>query len=156
MRWDTVAAGFIQFTAIGLQGCVLDGQPVTMRMVKDWCMKRDLERIMACTDVYFETVCKGRPMPTALDVYIAVFAWGYLGKPDSEVLYSKFGTPFSQRAYTQNIGFDGYFVEALPNGKQIIRQTIGTRDGKITINDVRLHLDAKKSMLVGAWVRKKG
>jgi len=150
---DTVAAGFIQFTANGIQNVLLDGQKVTMRQVKDWCNSRNLERIMSLTDAYFEAVTNGRPLPRPIDVYTAVFAPKFIGCGDSQVLYDR---KTWEQAYTQNIGFDGYFVEALPNGKQIIRQTIGARDGKITINDVRLHLERKKALLVGAWVRKKG
>jgi len=150
---DTVAAGFIQFTANGIKNVLLEGQHVTMRQVKDWCNGRQLDSIMLLTDAYFEAVCNGRPLPRPIDVYTAVFAPKFIGCGDSQVLYDR---KTWEAAYTQNIGFDGYFVESLPNGKQIIRQTIGARDGKITINDVRLHLERKKALLVGAWVRKKG
>ena len=149
---DTVAAGFIQFTANGIKNVLLEGQHVTMRQVKDWCNGRQLDSIMLLTDAYFEAVCNGRPLPRPIDVYTAVFAPKFIGCGDSQVLYDR---KTWEAAYTQNIGFDGYFVEALPNGKQIIRQTIGARDGKITIHDVRLHLERKKALLVGAWVRKK-
>lgn len=149
---DTVAAGFIQFTAGGIKNVLLEGQHVTMRQVKDWCLHRNLSKIMALTDAYFEAVSNGRALPRPIDVYTAVFAPKFIGCADSQVLYDR---KTWEQAYTQNIGFDGYFVESLPNGKQVIRQTIDARDGKITIHDVRLHLDAKKSRLVGAWVRKK-
>ena len=79
MDGRVVAAGFIQFTSAGLTPCLLDGKRVSMEQVKEWCRARNLERVMALTEVYFDSFAKGRPLPRAIDIYLCVFAPAFIG-----------------------------------------------------------------------------
>ena len=144
---DTLAAGFIQFTPTGLEPCYLDGQKVTYRQVKGWCRARNLERIMACTEVYFDAFVKGRALPRPVDIYLCVFAPKFIGCDPEQTMYDKWNTP-KQYYGGGNEYFDGYFVETR-NGKPLILRLNSAMDGRITVEELRLHLEKKKALLVG-------
>ena len=143
---DTLAAGFIQFTPTGLLPCYLDGQRVTYRQVKAWCRARNLERIMACTEVYFDAFARGRALPRPIDIYLAVFAPRFIGFGPEQTMYDKWNTP-KQYYGGGNEYFDGYFVETR-NGKPLILRLNSHMDGRITVGELALHLEKKKSLLV--------
>lgn len=139
-RGDTVAYGWIQFTRAGCHGINFAGRPVTMRTVKDWGRERNVGAMMDATHQYLTSRAAGNALPTATDVYIAVFAPGMIGKSDDAVLYSARGEKPAN--YFENAGLDGYGLE----GEKIIHAR-KYRDGKITVRDMRLHLALKKSKL---------
>jgi len=140
VRTDGVAAGWIQFTTRGLPGITnADGRQTTLKDVKAACKRRDVTAIMNWTEQYFTTRARGQPLPDATAVYVATFAPGYVGYKDDQVLYSGYNNP----EYYLNDIFDGY---TLRSGGRIFR-TRADRDGKITIGELRLHLQAKKSAL---------
>ena len=139
IRKDGKAAGWIQFTRSGLIGL-----PATLEQVKEMCRRRDVEGIMDLTEQYLISRAAGRPLPAAVDVYTAVFAPGFIGRGEDAVMYAG----WSNDAYRLNMGFDGYFTETMPDGRQRIVRSLARCDGKITIRDLRLHLEAKKSRLL--------
>ena len=145
MDGRVVAAGVIQFTAKGLKPCLLDGQKVSMEQVKQWCRTRNLERIMALTEVYFDAFAKGRPLPRPIDIYLCVFAPAFIGAGPDAVLYDR---RTWEAAYEGNKYFDGYFVETR-NGKPLILRLNSAMDGRITVGELGLHLEKKKALLVG-------
>lgn len=136
VRKDGVAAGFIQFTRAGAVGIT------TLQEVKDACRRRDIERMMNWTETYLIRAAAGRALPDATSVYVAVFAPACIGADDGRILYEGWGNP----AYFENKIFDGYYTE--PSGR--IMRASDARDGKITIRELRLHLEAKKSRLLSA------
>lgn len=146
-RWDTLAAGFIQFTPTGLLPCYLDGQKVSFRQVKDWCKTRNLERVMTLTEVYFDAFAKGRPLPRAIDIYLCVFAPKYIGQPFEATMYDRWNTP-KEYWGGGNEYFDGYFLKT-HNGKPLIMRLNSAMDGRITVGELALHLEKKKALLVG-------
>jgi hypothetical protein len=79
----------------------------------------------------------------ACGVYTCVFAPGYVGHPESRVLYAGLGNP----AYYLNSVFDGYYVD---DAGRIMRSR-KMQDGKITIAELRLHLEAKKARLIASY-----
>lgn len=142
IRKDGIAAGWIQFTTVGLTG--LD---CSLEDVKAYCRNRDTERIMALTERYFISRSGGKKMTDATDVYVATFAPGYLGSADGQVLYAGLSNP----AYYLNDIFDGYFAKVLPDGRRQIFRTRSAIDGRITIGELRLHLEAKKAKLINNY-----
>ena len=140
IRDDGVAAGWIQFTAAGLPGILTEGKQTTLAQVKDACKRRDVARIMDWTEQYLVSRSKGIPLVDACGVYTCVFAPGFVGHPEERVLYAGFENP----AYYMNSIFDGYYVD---NAGRIMRSR-KMQDGKITIAEMRLHLEAKKSLLL--------
>lgn len=135
IRKDGIAAGFIQFTTAGLTGL-----GATLDQVKAACRSRDVDRIMDLTESYLVSRAAGRSLPDATAVYTAVFAPGFIGQPDGAVLYSR----RDGDAYTLNSIFDGYYVEK--SGR--IMRSESAKDGRITIGEMRLHLEAKKFKLL--------
>ena len=140
IRKDGIAAGWIQFTSAGLVGL-----NASLAQVKEACKRRDIGFVMDLTEAYLLDRAKGKAMPRAIDVYTCVFAPGYVGATDEQVLYEGVNNP----AYYKNIGFDGYYTE---QGR--IFYTKKARDGRITIKDVRLHLEAKKAWLLRLYAGK--
>jgi len=138
IRTDGVAAGWIQFTRVGLTGL---GE--TLEGVKAACKRRDVVRIMDLTDAYLVSRAKDVPLVDAAGVYTCVFAPGHVGSPDGQVLYQGWGNP----AYRMNDIFDGYYID----GRGRIIRSRAAMDGRITIGEMRLHLEAKKSRLLAAW-----
>jgi len=140
-RGDTVAFGWIQFTSAGCIGTKFGGQDVNMRQVKSWGRTRNVAAMMEATHSYLVERKGSNLLPTAVDVYTAVFAPGMIGKPMDATLYSATGAKPAN--YWQNACLDGYGLE----GDKIIHAE-KYRDGKITINDMRLHLALKKSLFL--------
>lgn len=138
VRKDGVAAGWIQFTRSGLTGL-----GVSLPQVKAACYQRNTNLIMDLTESYLVDRAKGKQMPRSCDVYTCVFAPGYLGYEDDATLYSI----QDGDAYTLNSGLDGYFIQDA-DGTQIVMNTRKARDGRITINDLKLALAYKKSSLL--------
>lgn len=139
VRDDGVAAGWIQFTRAGLSGLVIDGNRYTLEQVRAACRARDIRLIMRLTDAYLKRKHEragGVPLNNGIDLYLAVFAPAHIGAPPERVVYAGRGNP----AYDLNSGLDGWVVE---NGK-IVR---GSRDGRITVFEIYLCLERKKSML---------
>lgn len=138
---DTVAFGWIQFTNAGCKGLEVGGSPVTMSRVKSWGRSRNVAEMMEATKAYLVDRAKGRQLPTATDIYICVFAPGFLGCPDDQALYSLATWP---KAYRENIGLDGY---GIIDGKVVKLQRF--MDGKITRGDMTMHLVMKRSKFLG-------
>ena len=134
IRKDGVAAGIIQFTAAGAAGIT------TLPAVKDACRKRDIGKIMDWTEAYMVRASAGRPLGDAAGAYVAVFAPGFIGAGDGQVLYQGWSNP----AYRLNSGFDGYYLDS----KGRIFRSADVCDGKITVGELRLHLEAKKARLL--------
>lgn len=134
---DTVAVGWIQFTRAGIKQVFVQGQQITWPQVKSWVKSRNLAAMMEATRSYMTGRANGRALPTSTDIYIAVFAPAFVGYGDDKTLYSISSWP---AAYYDNKGLDGY---GLVNGK--IVKGAAFMDGKITVQDMRLHLALKKS-----------
>lgn len=134
IRKDGIAAGIIQFTSAGATGIT------TLPAVKEACLKRDIGKIMDWTEAYMVRASAGRPLGDAVGVYVAVFAPGFVGADDGQVLYQGWGNP----AYTLNACFDGYYLDS----KGRIFRSADVCDGRITIGELRLHLEAKKARLL--------
>lgn len=137
VRADGIAAGWIQFTRAGLAGIG------TLEQVKQACRARDIVRIMDWTEAYMVSRANGTPLVDATGVYTCVFAPGFVGHPDSKVLYSG----VQNAAYYLNSVFDGYYAE--PSGRIVRRRS--AMDGRITIGELRLHLEAKKARLIASY-----
>lgn len=135
IRDDGIAAGWIQFTRIGSTGIT------TLQQVKAACKARNTKQIMDWTESYFVSRANGAPLPDATAVYVCVFAPGFIGMPDETVLYEGFDNP----AYYENKIFDGYYVKVCNDGRRQIFRSESEQDGKITIAEMRLHLEAKKA-----------
>ena len=136
VRADGVAAGWIQFTRVGL-----DGLGVTLDDVKTMCRNRDVSGIMDLTERYLVRAANGRPLPTSTEAYVAVFAPSFIGMPENTVLYKGWNRP----SYYMNAGLDGYrpIEKRLPDGRTKI-VWVRNPDGAITIADMRAALAAKR------------
>jgi len=134
---DTLACGFIQFTRNGCTGLMYAGAPLTMRMVKDWGKTRNVSAMLDATRDYLVSRADGVSLSSATQVYVAVFAPGYIGKGPETVLYAKSTDP---AAYRLNAGLDGYGIE---QGR--VARLPKFMDGKITIADMSMHLMLKRS-----------
>jgi hypothetical protein len=141
IRDDGTAASWIQFTTIGLHGL-----GVSLAEVKNMCYRRDIVGIMDLTDRYILRAAGTTPLPRPCDAYTAVFAPAYIGKPDDFVLYSGWDNP----AYYLNApALDGFYI-----ADGLILQSRRMFDGKITIQDLYLSLEAKKARLIAAHGRR--
>jgi len=135
-KGDTVACGVIQFTRAGISGL-----SVSYRQVKDAVIKKDLEFLMTLAHAYMVRASQGEALPTAANVYTAVFMPSFVGGDMNTVLASL----RSSRPdwYLENIGLDGHYLDG-----QKIMTSPKARDGKITIHDLHLHLELKKALLL--------
>lgn len=140
---DTVAVGWIQFTRAGIKGVTVGGNQVTWPQVKGWTRSRNIAAMMEATRSYMVSRAAGKALPTSTDIYIAVFAPSFIGYEDSQTLYS---ISSWKQAYYDNQPLDGY---AMVNNK-IVHGT-AFMDGKITVQDMRLHLALKKSNLLSKY-----
>lgn len=129
VRDDGIAAGWIQFTVVGLSGL-----GVSLSEVKDMCKRRDAIGIMALTGRYMRRLPKVR---SSTDVYCAVFAPGKM--TSGNILYSGWENP----QYYLNKGLDGYVIK---NG--VVMRLPYTRDGVITKTDLTAALAYKKANLL--------
>lgn len=143
VRSDGVAAGWIQFTNAGLDGLTIGGEQATLSQVKAACKVRDVGLIMDLTEQYLVSRAKGASLPRSVDVYVCVFAPGHIGRPDTKVLYAGWNNP----SYYMNAGLDGYYTKLI-DGRQHIFRSRSACDGQITIDDLNLALQAKKSRLI--------
>lgn len=136
VREDRVAAGWIQFTRVGLQGL-----GVSLEQVIGACRARDVETIMRLSDAYLtrkaEKAPAGASLANTIDLYLAIFAPAYIGRAPEAVVYAGLNTP----AYYKNSGLDGWTVD----GGKIIR---GKKDGRITVREIWLCLERKKGLIL--------
>lgn len=136
VREDRVAAGWIQFTRVGLQGL-----GVSLEQVMAACRSRDVETVMRLSDAYLarkaEKAPKGSSLANTIDLYLAIFAPAHIGKDAGAVVYAGFDNP----AYYKNSGLDGWTVD----GGKIVR---GRKDGRITVREIWLCLERKKGVLL--------
>lgn len=137
-RGDTVAFGWIQFTKAGCISTFVGGKEITMGQVKSWGRARNVAAMMEATQSYLVGRAGPNTLPTSTDVYLAVFAPGMIGRGLDATLYSSRGAKPGQ--YWENVGLDGYGLE----GDKIIHAG-KYRDGKITGEDMKLHLALKKA-----------
>ena len=145
IRDDGAAAGLIQFTRAGLEGLQINDKPATLDMVKAMCIKRDIAGIMRLTRAYMVNRAKNKPLPRPCDVYTCVFAPEFVGADESTILYQGYNNP----AYYKNSGLDGYRIV---NGRYV--RLNAYCDGKLTISDLAISLEAKKSALLRSFVEK--
>lgn len=152
VRTDRVAAGWIQFTRAGLASLRYHGKPVAMNDVFRACETRDIEFMMDLTELYLVRKYEqsGRkPLHNTIDLYLALFAPAHIGAPSDKVVYAGFDNP----SYFKNAGLDGWFVVRSAGDKQQIVRERGARDGKITIWEIYLAIEAKKGRLVRSYAR---
>jgi hypothetical protein len=154
VRKDKVAAGWIQFTRVGVGGLQHNGRPVQFEQVLEACARRDAELMMNLTDQYLKDKYQraGRkPLNNTIDLYLAIFAPALIGAPTDKVLYSGWNDP----KYYKNAGLDGWYTIDKADGKKLILRKQGACDGKITIWEVFLCLEAKKNRLLNQYLRLK-
>lgn len=152
VRSDRVAAGWIQFTRVGLGGLSYKGKPVSFDDVLQACQNKDIEFMMDLSELYlvrkYEKSGK-KPMHNTIDLYLALFAPALIGAPYDQVVYQGFDNP----SYYKNDGLDGWFTVPGANGQQQILRKRSGRDGKITIWEIYLALESKKNKLIARYVR---
>ena len=152
VRSDRVAAGWIQFTRTGLASLTYKGKPVTMDDVFRACDTRDIEFMMDLTEIYLVRKYEQsgqKPLHNTIDLYLALFAPAYIGAASSQVVYAGLDNP----SYYKNAGLDGWYVSANADGRQQIFNKRSERDGKITIWEIFLALEAKKRRLLAGYMR---
>jgi len=145
IREDGNAAGLIQFTRSGLEGLQINEKPATLDMVKAMCAKRDIVGLMRLTRAYMIDRANGKPLQRPCDIYTCVFAPSFVGADESTILYQGYDNP----AYYKNAGLDGYRVI---NGRYV--RLNAYCDGKLTISDLAISLEAKKAALLHSFVEK--
>lgn len=143
IRVDTVAAGIIQFTQVGISGL-----GVSWQEVKDACVRHDIDFVMSLAHKYMLRASGGVALPRPCDVYTAVFMPSFVGSPDDTSLASLYSN--RPQYYLQNIGLDGYYLQQAGE-RQIIMRSRKARDFRITINDLALVLAAKKYALIARY-----
>jgi hypothetical protein len=147
IRRDQVAAGWIQFTRVGLGGLKYRDQPVRFEQVLDACRRRDVEFVMDLSEAYLVDKYQragARPLNNTIDLYLALFAPALIGAPHDKVVYAGWNNP----SYYLNAGLDGWYVaESTGDQKQIFRKK-SRCDGRITIYEMYLALEAKKNRLI--------
>lgn len=152
IRSDRVAAGWIQFTRVGLGGLNYNGKPVAFDDVLQACQAKDIEFIMDLTELYlvrkYEQSGK-KPLNNTIDLYLALFAPTLIGAASDQVVYQGFDNP----SYYKNEGLDGWFASSGSGGRQQIFRKRSERDGKITIWEIFLALEAKKNRLIEQYVQ---
>lgn len=136
IRRDGIAAGWIQFTRIGLSGVTNE----SLSDVKSYCQNGQISQIMDLTDKYVRHHANGKKITRPVDFYLIVFSPANLGADYDKVLYQGENNP----SYYLNAGFDGY--TKLDNGR-IVRLR-KKRDYKITVGELALCLEAKKNNLI--------
>jgi hypothetical protein len=146
IRKDEVAAGWIQFTKVGLSGLLYQGRKVTMQEVMQACRQRNAEFIMDMTEIYLvkhHEIAGFRPLNNTIDLYLALFAPALIGAAHDKVVYQGFSNP----SYYLNKGLDGWFTQSTADGRQQILRRPSACDGKITIWEIYLALNARKARL---------
>jgi len=148
VRSDQVAAGWIQFTRAGLGGLRYQGKPVSFEDVLQACRSKDIVFMMDLTELYLVDKYQraGRkPLNNTIDLYLALFAPALIGSESGRIIYQGYDNP----SYYKNDGLDGWYVTGQ---KQILRKRTEC-DGKITIWEVFLALEAKKGKLIRRYLR---
>lgn len=152
VRSDLVAAGWIQFTRIGLGGLTRQGKPVRFEDVLYACKNKDIDFMMDLSEQYlvdkYERAGK-KPLYNTIDLYLALFAPALIGAESTKVVYEGWNNP----SYYKNSGLDGWYTKKMPNGRQQIFRQKSRCDGKITIWEMFLCLEAKKNGLVQRYAR---
>ena len=139
---DTSACGLIQFTRAGICGLKINGEPAKFSQIKRMCVNRDAALMMDLCDQYMVSRANGVALNSASQIYTAIFAPGYVGRPESQVLYS-----FRDgESYTRNAGLDGHAIENV-GGNQVIVKARKYVKGYITINDLALAIEYNKAYL---------
>jgi hypothetical protein len=136
IRRDGIAAGWIQFTTIGLSGITSE----SLADVKQYCKNGQISQIMDLTDKYVRYHTKGKKIERAVDFYLVVFSPANLGRGNDAVLYEGANNP----AYYLNGIFDGYTQKA--DGR-IVRSRKNI-DYRITVGELALCIEAKKNALI--------
>ncbi|TNE54287.1 MAG: hypothetical protein EP344_14395 [Bacteroidetes bacterium] len=152
VRSDQVAAGWIQFTRVGLQSLEYKGKPVRFEDVLEACRNQDIEFMMDLTELYLTRKYErsGKvPLNNTIDLYLALFAPAYIGAPSDQVVYAGYNNP----SYYKNAGLDGWFVSIDANDREQIFRKRSRRDGKITIWEIFLALEAKKNRLITTYLK---
>lgn len=152
VRSDLVAAGWIQFTRVGLASLMYKGKPVRFDDVLRACEARDIGFMMDLTEIYLlrKYEQSGRKsFHNTIDLYLALFAPALIGAPSDKVVYQGFDNP----SYYKNSGLDGWYVAPAPDGRRQIFHKRAACDGKITIWEIYLALEAKKNKLIGQYIQ---
>lgn len=152
VRRDRVAAGWIQFTRAGVSGLRYQGRPVAYESVLQACATKDAAFIMNLTEIYlnYQFQRAGRkPLDNTIDLYLALFAPALIGAEYDQVVYQGYDNP----SYFKNDGLDGWYVDDSGDGRKQIFHKDSAKDGKITILEMFLALEAKKNKLVGQYLK---
>lgn len=138
IRDDGVAAGWLQFTRAGLSG-----HGVPLERVIRACKEQDVHFIMNLSHRYLlrKSQMSAKPVNTAIDVYLAVFAPAKIGADGHQVIYECYGNP----AYYMNAGLDGW---KLSPGGVIYRSA---RDGRITVEELYLCMMRRAALNAKKW-----
>ncbi|MDX2280545.1 MAG: hypothetical protein NW218_13230 [Saprospiraceae bacterium] len=152
VRSDQVAAGWIQFTRIGLGGLKLNGKQVTFDQVLQACASKDITFMMDLTELYLvdKYIRAGRqPLNNTIDLYLALFAPVLIGAPSDKIVYQGYQNP----SYYKNDGLDGWYVAPDVDGRNQIFHKLRQKDGKITIYEIFLALESKKARLINQYLK---
>lgn len=156
VRRDRVAAGWIQFTRVGLGGLRYQGRPVAYEEVLQACADKNIEFMMDLTELYLVDKYQRagrRPLINTIDLYLALFAPALIGAESERIVYQGYNNP----SYYLNDGLDGWYVaNEGPGGRRQIFRKNSMKDGKITIWEMYLALEAKKGRLIGSYLKKGG
>ncbi|MCS6930561.1 MAG: hypothetical protein NZM43_13820, partial [Saprospiraceae bacterium] len=138
VRDDRVAAGWLQFTRTGLQR-----HGVALERLINACNRKDVHFVMSLSHAYLIARRRQakRPLNTAIDVYLAVFAPSKIGQEGTAVIYEGFNNP----AYYMNAGLDGWRLSA----SGIIYRS--RKDGRITIEELYLCMMRKVALCAKKW-----
>jgi hypothetical protein len=151
VRKDGVAAGWIQFTRVGLGGIKYEGQAVSFDQVLYACRQRNINLMMDLSEIYlldkFQRAGK-IPLNNTVDLYLSLFAPVHIGAPHEKVIYQGYDNP----SYYLNKGLDGWYVQDNDAGKRQIFRKSKACDGAITIWEIFLALEAKKGQLVSRYL----
>lgn len=137
VRDDKIAAGWIQHTR---NGC--NGLGITLEQVIAACNRQDINFIMDATEKYLVRRWQQAGMPdmrNTIDLYLAIFAPAHIGEDAEKTVYAGFNNP----AYYKNSGLDGWYQK-----DGIIMHKEGAKDGRITVWEIYLCLEYKKSKLL--------
>lgn len=152
VRRDQVAAGWIQFTRVGISGLRYQGKPIAYETVLRACATKDAAFLMNLTEVYLTSQYEraGRkPLDNTIDLYLALFAPALIGAEYDRVVYEGYDNP----KYYKNDGLDGWYVADANNGRKQIFHKDSAKDGKITIVEMFLALEAKKNKLLKQYLK---
>ena len=135
VRADKIAAGWIQFTQVGM-GYV---PGVKYEQVLNACWSQDADKIMDWTRTYLLNTQKGRQITGPGDLYLCVFAPEIKVQDEKTVLFSGANNP----AYYLNAGIDGW----IKDGERISRKRTAI-DYKITVGELRLMVEYKAAKIL--------